>query len=96
MLFGRRKDCFALALKETPLCLVVELGIQTHALLREICNPADARIMLEMERGRAPGAGEVQPPMRPVLLLDEAALLLGIVDCGISRGRPVHLAINFD
>jgi hypothetical protein len=45
MLFGQRKDSVALALKKTLQCLpslVVELGLQTHALLREIGNLAGA------------------------------------------------------
>jgi uncharacterized protein (TIGR01570 family) len=76
-LFGRRKGRVALALQETPRSLpslVVELALQTHALLRELGNPAGARIVLETERGcRAVGASEGRPPRRPAPLLDEAA-----------------------
>jgi hypothetical protein len=70
------KGRVALALQETPRylpSLVVELGLQTHALLRELRNPAGARIMLETERGRAPRTGDGRPPRRPAQLLDEAA-----------------------
>jgi hypothetical protein len=42
---------------------VAELGLKTHALLREIGNPAGARIVLETERSRAPSAGEGRPPI---------------------------------
>ncbi|KAM0889533.1 hypothetical protein ACQ4PT_027657 [Festuca glaucescens] len=80
-LFGRRKGRVALALQESPRCLpslVVELALQTHALLRELGNPAGARIVLETERraSSGPGAGEgaaARPPRRPAPLLDEAA-----------------------
>ncbi|GJN12334.1 hypothetical protein PR202_ga30604 [Eleusine coracana subsp. coracana] len=54
-LYGHRKGRVALALQETPRCvpgLVVELALQTHALLRELGNPAGARIVLETERRR--------------------------------------------
>ncbi|KAE8807537.1 protein MIZU-KUSSEI 1-like [Hordeum vulgare] len=72
-LFGRRKGRVALALQETPRSLpslVVELALQTHALLRELGNPAGARIVLETERRRGSGAGE-GPKRAP--LLEEAA-----------------------
>ncbi|KAF0895323.1 hypothetical protein E2562_008628 [Oryza meyeriana var. granulata] len=52
-LFGHRKGRVALVLQETPRCLpslVVELALQTHALLRELGNPAGTRIVLENER----------------------------------------------
>ncbi|KAL6658946.1 hypothetical protein ACP70R_002986 [Stipagrostis hirtigluma subsp. patula] len=65
-LYGRRKGRVVLALQETPRCLpslVVELALQTHALLRELGNPAGARIVLETERrastdAAAAGGGE--------------------------------------
>jgi len=52
-LYGHRRGRVVLALQETPRCLpslVVELALQTHALLRELGNPAGARIVLETER----------------------------------------------
>ncbi|XP_062191199.1 protein MIZU-KUSSEI 1-like [Phragmites australis] len=58
-LYGHRKGRVALALQETPRCLpslVVELAIQTHALLRELGNPAGARIVLETQRRTASDA----------------------------------------
>lgn len=60
-LYGHRKGRVALALQETPRCvpgLVVELAIQTHALLRELGNPAGARIVLETERRRGEDGDE--------------------------------------
>jgi uncharacterized protein (TIGR01570 family) len=56
-LYGHRRGRVVLALQETPRCLpslVVELALQTHALLRELGNPAGARIVLETERRPAP------------------------------------------
>ncbi|EAZ41673.1 hypothetical protein OsJ_26210 [Oryza sativa Japonica Group] len=53
---GPRKGRVALALQETPRCLptlVIELAIQTNALLRELANPAGARIVLETRAPRA-------------------------------------------
>lgn len=55
-LYGHRRGRVVLALQETPRCLpslVVELALQTHALLRELGNPAGARIVLETERRAA-------------------------------------------
>ncbi|OEL17960.1 Protein MIZU-KUSSEI 1 [Dichanthelium oligosanthes] len=52
-LYGHRRGRVVLALQETPRCLpslVVELALQTHALLRELGNPAGARIVLETQR----------------------------------------------
>ncbi|XP_039787263.1 protein MIZU-KUSSEI 1-like [Panicum virgatum] len=52
-LYGHHRGRIVLALQETPRCLpslVVELALQTHALLREIGNPAGACIVLETER----------------------------------------------
>lgn len=52
-LYGHRRGRVVLALQETPRCLpslVVELALHTHALLRELGNPAGARIVLETER----------------------------------------------
>ncbi|CAD6266060.1 unnamed protein product [Miscanthus lutarioriparius] len=75
-LYGHRRGRVVLALQETPRCLpslVVELALQTHALLRELGNPAGARIVLETERravslsaGAKHGGGGRAPP-----LLDE-------------------------
>ncbi|EAZ05754.1 hypothetical protein OsI_27988 [Oryza sativa Indica Group] len=59
-LFGHRKGRVALALQETPRCLptlVIELAIQTNALLRELANPAGARI--SPEKGAAAADDEV-------------------------------------
>ncbi|XP_025821628.1 protein MIZU-KUSSEI 1-like [Panicum hallii] len=81
-LYGHRRGRVVLALQETPRCLpslVVELALQTHALLRELGNPAGARIVLETERRpaaadaeagtrRKRGGGAHAPP-----LLDEPA-----------------------
>jgi uncharacterized protein (TIGR01570 family) len=93
-LFGRRKGRVALALQETPRCLpslVVELALQTHALLRELGNPAGARIVLETER-RAAGAGEgaaaARPPRRPAPLLDESAWTM------FCNGRKTGYAVR--
>ncbi|KAG8086874.1 hypothetical protein GUJ93_ZPchr0010g9046 [Zizania palustris] len=78
-LFGRRKGRVVLALQETPRCLpslVVELALQTHALLRELGNPAGARIVLETERRAHTAAGEEaakQRRCRSPPLLEEAA-----------------------
>ncbi|CAL5008175.1 unnamed protein product [Urochloa decumbens] len=78
-LYGHRRGRVVLALQETPRCLpslVVELALQTHALLRELGNPAGARIVLETERRRPPpDSGDVGAPRRKrqhhVPLLDE-------------------------
>uniref|UniRef100_A0ACD5ZUR1 Uncharacterized protein n=1 Tax=Avena sativa TaxID=4498 RepID=A0ACD5ZUR1_AVESA len=93
-LFGRRKGRVALALQESPRCLpslVVELALQTHALLRELGNPAGARIVLETER-RPPGAGEgaARPPRRPAPapLLDEVAWTM------FCNGRKTGYAVR--
>ncbi|KAF8713019.1 hypothetical protein HU200_028809 [Digitaria exilis] len=75
-LYGHRRGRVVLALQETPRCLptlVVELALQTHALLRELGNPAGARIVLETERRRsAIAAGEEKRGGTPPLL-EEAA-----------------------
>ncbi|XP_015649500.2 protein MIZU-KUSSEI 1 [Oryza sativa Japonica Group] len=90
-LFGHRKGRVALALQETPRCLptlVIELAIQTNALLRELANPAGARIVLETER-RAPstdaaaGKHRRAPP-----LLDVAAWTM------FCNGRKTGLAVR--
>uniref|UniRef100_A0ACD6AJ87 Uncharacterized protein n=2 Tax=Avena sativa TaxID=4498 RepID=A0ACD6AJ87_AVESA len=91
-LFGRRKGRVALALQESPRCLpslVVELALQTHALLRELGNPAGARIVLETER-RAAGGGEgaARPPRRPAPLLDEVAWTM------FCNGRKTGYAVR--
>ncbi|CAO2205901.1 unnamed protein product [Urochloa humidicola] len=82
-LYGHRRGRVVLALQETPRCLpslVVELALQTHALLRELGNPAGARIVLETERRRPPppdsgdGGGARRTKRQhhaPVPLLDE-------------------------
>jgi uncharacterized protein (TIGR01570 family) len=65
-LYGHRRGRVVLALQETPRCLpslVVELALQTHALLRELGNPAGARIVLETER-RAVSLSEVAAAAR--------------------------------
>ncbi|XP_062196400.1 uncharacterized protein LOC133899431 [Phragmites australis] len=80
-LYGHRKGHVALALQETPRCLpslVVELALQTHAMLRDLGNPAGARIVLEAERRAASDAsGEggswARRRSRAPLLLDEPA-----------------------
>ncbi|XBI86880.1 protein MIZU-KUSSEI 1-like [Triticum dicoccoides] len=85
-LFGRRKGRVALALQETPRSLpslVVELALQTHALLRELGNPAGARIVLETERRRG-GEG----PKRAPPLLDEAAWTM------FCNGRKTGYAVR--
>ncbi|CAM0911122.1 unnamed protein product [Alopecurus aequalis] len=93
-LFGRRKGRVALALQETPRSLpslVVELALQTHALLRELGNPAGARIVLETERRVAvAGAGEgaPRPPRRPAALLDESAWTM------FCNGRKTGYAVR--
>ncbi|CAL4996968.1 unnamed protein product [Urochloa decumbens] len=58
-LYGHRRGRVVLALQETPRCLpslVVELALQTHALLRELGNPAGARIVLETVRRPPPAS----------------------------------------
>lgn len=67
-LFGYRDGRVALALQDNPRCrpaLVVELALQTHALLREIGTTSGARLVLETEKkpveeehGTGAGAGE--------------------------------------
>ncbi|KAF7099302.1 hypothetical protein CFC21_100947 [Triticum aestivum] len=87
-LFGRRKGRVALALQETPRSLpslVVELALQTHALLRELGNPAGARIVLETERRRG-GTGDV--PKRAPPLLDEVAWTM------FCNGRKTGYAVR--
>ncbi|XP_004972735.1 protein MIZU-KUSSEI 1 [Setaria italica] len=79
-LYGHRRGRVVLALQETPRCLpslVVELALQTHALLRELGNPAGARIVLETERRPAPGpdadSGGARRKRYAPPLLDEPA-----------------------
>ena len=80
-LYGHRRGRVVLALQETPRCLpslVVELALQTHALLRELGNPAGARIVLETERRPAApdaegGARRKRGGARAPPLLDEPA-----------------------
>ena len=65
-LFGRRKGRVALALPEKPRSLpslVVELALQTHALLRELGSPTGARRRRSSGR-RAPGLVRVRRPGR--------------------------------
>ncbi|KAI4986973.1 hypothetical protein ZWY2020_019603 [Hordeum vulgare] len=86
-LFGRRKGRVALALQETPRSLpslVVELALQTHALLRELGNPAGARIVLETERRRGAGEG----PSKRAPLLEEAAWTM------FCNGRKTGYAVR--
>ncbi|KAF8662396.1 hypothetical protein HU200_055976 [Digitaria exilis] len=74
-LYGHRRGRVVLALQETPRCLpslVVELALQTHALLRELGNPAGARIVLETER-RRPIAVSGEGKRGGTPLLEEAA-----------------------
>uniref|UniRef100_A0A0E0QEX2 Protein MIZU-KUSSEI 1 n=1 Tax=Oryza rufipogon TaxID=4529 RepID=A0A0E0QEX2_ORYRU len=90
-LFGHRKGRVALALQETPRCLptlVIELAIQTNALLRELANPAGARIVLETER-RAPSTDAAAGKHRRApLLLDVAAWTM------FCNGRKTGLAVR--
>ncbi|RLN03724.1 protein MIZU-KUSSEI 1-like [Panicum miliaceum] len=80
-LYGHRRGRVVLALQETPRCLpslVVELALQTHALLRELGNPAGARIVLETERRPAAvdaegGARRKRGGAHALPLLDEPA-----------------------
>ncbi|KAL5231031.1 hypothetical protein ABZP36_029807 [Zizania latifolia] len=93
-LFGHRKGRVVLAVQETPRCLpslVVELALQTHALLRELGNPAGARIVLETERRAATAAGEEaakQRRCRPSPLLEEAAWTM------FCNGRKTGFAVR--
>ncbi|CAO2187154.1 unnamed protein product [Urochloa humidicola] len=76
-LYGHRRGRVVLALQETPRCLpslVIELALQTHALLRELGNPAGARIVLETDRRPPPppvAAGGARRTKRHLPLLDE-------------------------
>ncbi|CAO2176334.1 unnamed protein product [Urochloa humidicola] len=77
-LYGHRRGRVVLALQETPRCLpslVVELALQTHALLRELGNPAGARIVLETDRRPPPvssgDGGGARRTKRHLPLLDE-------------------------
>ncbi|KAL6840834.1 hypothetical protein ACP4OV_029360 [Aristida adscensionis] len=90
-LYGHRRGRVVLALQETPRCLpslVVELALQTHALLRELGNPAGARIVLETERhtGAAGGGGRRRP--RPPPLLDVASWTM------FCNGRKTGYAVR--
>lgn len=91
-LFGHRKGRVALALQETPRCLpslVVELALQTHALLRELGNPAGARIVLETERRVAADVeGARRRGGRAPPLLDEAAWTM------FCNGRKTGYAVR--
>ncbi|KAG8046613.1 hypothetical protein GUJ93_ZPchr0008g14019 [Zizania palustris] len=94
-LFGHRKGRVALALQETPRCLpslVVELALQTHTLLRELGNPAGARIVLETERREtADAGGEAAPKQRRCRappLLEEAAWTM------FCNGRKTGFAVR--
>uniref|UniRef100_A0A0E0LRS4 Protein MIZU-KUSSEI 1 n=1 Tax=Oryza punctata TaxID=4537 RepID=A0A0E0LRS4_ORYPU len=93
-LFGHRKGRVALALQETPRCLpsvVIELALQTHALLRELGNPAGARIVLETERRAAStdaGGGGGGKHRRAPPLLDVAAWTM------FCNGRKTGFAVR--
>ncbi|KAJ1267481.1 hypothetical protein BS78_07G059700 [Paspalum vaginatum] len=103
-LYGHRRGRVVLALQETPRCLpslVVELALQTHALLRELGNPAGARIVLETERRQqqqqqqaassdpaAAAAGGRKRGARAPPLLDEAAWTM------FCNGRKTGYAVR--
>ncbi|KQJ95214.1 protein MIZU-KUSSEI 1 [Brachypodium distachyon] len=89
-LYGHRKGRVALALQETPRSLpslVVELALQTHALLRELGNPAGARIVLETER-RGAGGGDRRSAAGAAPLLEEAAWTM------FCNGRKTGYAVR--